>query len=336
MVIGPNASLWCAHPRMKTGESFSSWLHRSAFANGMADHTYCRHLFGPRAVWNRDVDHLAGESMLSIAAMALMEDYGTLFSGTLRALEGILFDNIDHGGHFPWVLSLGVYHRTRRRHGQQFCALCLREGDAWLRLHWRLAWFVCCPQHHCLLRDACPRCDAPLVFHRMSLAVPGRLACHRCGANVLGGDFERPVSRRVLRFQQRMTRALGQRETRIGKERVDAHEYFKGLRVLVRGIYPKRHWTGLKDALPISSKQCAPPKPTMMIEHWRHPARTFAVDVLAQSLDCWPEGFVGKCMRAGIYRARFEPQGRQLHPHWLETALRRIERLPIHEPLESR
>lgn len=320
---------------MKPGEAFSSWIHRAAYANGMADHTFCRHLFGQRAIWNRDVDHLADDAMICAAATALVEDQKRLFNGTLRSLENVLSDRKQRGGHFPWVLSLGVYHRLRRRHGQQYCALCLSDGNAWLRLRWRLAWFVYCPEHERLLRDSCPHCDAPLHFHRMSLAIPGRLSCPGCGGNVLSGSSDDLPKPQVIRLQRKMIHALEGRPVNLGKERIEPQEFLRGVRTLAIGVYPKRYWSGLVDGLSIIDLGQIPAKPAMNIEHWRIRPRTFTMETLGTVLDRWPNRFRKVCIEGGVIRARFEPNGRESHPQWIESALRQIERLPTQELRQS-
>lgn len=326
LTVAQRASLWCAHPRIKTGESISSWLHRSAFANGMADHTYCRHLFGDRAVWNRDVDHVVNREMLETAACATCERIERLASGTLEAFDGMLSRQPMRGGHFPWILSLGVYHRTRRRHGQQYCAACLRR-NAWLPLNWRLAWTVCCTKHCCLLRDACPGCDAPFVFHRMSLAVPGRLDCPICGTNVLRGD-DIAVPQSLRRFQQRMTRGLKRGRVAVDETTaVPTPDYLMGLRMLARGVFNRKQLIGLQDVLPRRTRVIAPARPSMNIEHWRLSDRAFALDVLRRLLIGWPHGFIAGCRRAGVYRARFDGREKgEVVPDWLQIGLEGIRR----------
>ena len=329
MHTAPRASLWCAHPRLKPGESISSWLHRCAFANGLSNHSYCRRLFGERAIWNRDVDHVVDDAMLLTAAAATLETPERLRQGTLDGMAGIVFAAEDlRGGHFPWVLSLGVYHRTRRRHGQQFCVACL-SADPWLRLHWRLAWSVCCVDHRCLLQDACPSCDAPFVFHRMSLAVAGRLECHACGANVLRASSVRSANSQFLRFQQRMQRGLASGTVVLeGTQRVAALDYFDGLRILAKGVFNNKRLVGLEQALPPVQKRDAPSRPTKKsIEHWRVGERAFAMDVLRRTLHAWPAEFEASCRRAGIYRARFEARfpGHRT-PAWINQGFESVRR----------
>lgn len=321
MPLPVRASLWCAHPRMKPGEAFSSWLHRSAYANGMADHTYCRHVFGNKAVWNRDVDHLADVDMLAAAARSTGERSDRLAKSTLRAYQGVLFDQLDVGGHFPWVLSLGIYHRMRKRHGQQFCPQCLSQGPAWMRLRWRLAWSVCCPDHGCYLRDACPHCDAPLIFHRLSLSTPGRLPCHACSANLASVSGTNPANQRTLRFERRLGRALAGDPYQLPGVRIEARALFEGLRVLARGVFCKQRLAGLEDTLPSCRRRLRPVRPPMNIEHWRLPARIFTLDVLRRAVADWPSTFIEQARHARIYRARFEGRRGEILPEWVSAGL---------------
>jgi len=321
----PLASLWCAHPRIHSGEAFSSWLHRSAYANGMADHTFCRHLLGDRTLWNRDVDHLASPELLAKASAGTGELYGRLMAGTLNSLDGVFFQLPLRSGHFPWILSLGVYHRLRRRHGQQYCAACLREA-AWAKLEWRYAWAICCTRHACLLHDACPECDAPFNFHRLSLATPGRLQCHACGTNLLQPRDSFPATQRQMRFQQRLMRASMGEPFALGNDRIMPTMLFAGLRVLARGIYSTHNREGLVATMQRTERMCAPRRPPMNIEHWRLKARVFALSALQQTLVDWPRRFIHSARRARIYRCRFDDRYGKPAPAWLEDVLALLER----------
>lgn len=311
------ASLWCAHPRLKDGEALSSWLHRSAFANGMSDHTYCRYVFGERPVWNRDVDHFADEAMLESASKATGEAVPRLRAATLRKYEGVLYESLGEA-QMPWVLSLGIYHRLRRRHGQQFCSECLRQNEPWLRLHWRLAWVTCCLEHRSILRDACPKCDSPLIFHRAAPDLANRLRCHRCGADVSGYDGRMPAAEETVRLQAWLETALNEQSANVGGQRVTVRELFGGLRVLVRGTYDKAHLRGMQAAF--DAREASRPK--FGIERWRLPHRIFAMRVLAVALDDWPTSFRHLCRANRILRARFESQSEDADrtPRWIRTA----------------
>lgn len=312
------ASLWCAHPRLLSGEAFSSWLHRCAFANGMADHTFCRHLFGSRPIWNRDIDRLADASLIATAAHAFGESVERLTAGTLRSYQGRLFPALA-GGQTRWVLALGVYHRVRRRHGQQYCPHCLAE-KAWAPLHWRFAFVIACSHHRCLLLDSCPRCDAPFMFHRMSLAQPTRLNCPMCRINLLQAPTA-SASQRQLRFQQQLLRSLKSGIFSLGSQAIPALAFFDGLRILARGTYSKYRLGGLQDTLPRAARKIAIRYPWQLLERARLPWRMQVLDILRRSLVDWPTNFIHETRRAGIYASRFADRRSGAPPGWLSEGL---------------
>lgn len=325
MSYAVGASLWCAHPRIQPGEAFSSWLHRCAVANGMADHTYCRHVFGTQPIWNRDIDHLADTALLSLVARATGEHVERLQAGTLQVFQGRLFNADRRGGHFPWILSLGIYHRLRRAHGQQFCPQCLRQAPVRLQLAWRLAFVVCCPVHGCFLCDACPKCDTPLLFHRMTLTQPLHLDCRRCGQNLMRAPTL-VAPQRTVRFQRRLQRALRRGVYTLPDGDVPAAAFFMGLRILARGVFNRRHLIGLQDTLPDPLRRQAPKRPVRLLEHARLPERHFVLETLRRTLRGWPRSFVAPCRRAGIYAIRFSSRSGQAPPAWLAMGLQGVRR----------
>lgn len=320
------ASLWCAHPRLRNGEAFSSWLHRSALANGLSDHTYCRYVFGERAVWNRDVDHVADDAMLESASKATGEVARRLHEGTLRKYEGVLHEYLGEA-QTPWVLPLGVYHRVRKSYGQQFCPKCLRQDEPWLRLHWRLAWVTCCVEHGSILRDACPKCDSPLIFHRAALDQAGHLRCHSCGADVSSGSADTLVATdEILRLQAWLETSLTERSAKVGARNISNRELFRGLRVLVRGTFDNAHLRGMQSAFDVKEMN----RPRFGIERWRLSQRVFAMQVLAVVLNEWPVGFRRLCRTNRVLRSRFESQPEVAYrtPRWVRTALEGIMYYP--------
>lgn len=79
----------------------------------------------------------------------------------------------------------------------RYCPSCLAETGGRWQLWWRLKWAFACPQHRCLLADACPACQG-VQRHRdlpaELIPTPGRCArksptahgrnLHRCGARL--------------------------------------------------------------------------------------------------------------------------------------------------------
>lgn len=322
MLDHTQAALWCAHPRLKDGEAFSSWLHRFAFANGLADHTFCRYVFGSRPVWNRDVDHLVDSSMIDAASKATGERADRLRAATLHRYEGTLYEQLGQA-YTPWVLSLGVYHRLRKRHGQQFCSECLRESEPWMRLDWRLAWVTCCLKHGLVLHDACPRCETPMVFHRSAVDITGHLRCHCCGADLVRRNSP-TASAHMTRFQAWLELAMKQNVVEIGDQTVATQDLFSGLRVLARGVYDWSRLRGLESAFSAPATM----RTQRNIEQWRLPNRIFAMHLLAASMQNWPADFVRRCRKSRVLRARFETKSldTERSPDWMRTALEALMR----------
>ncbi len=67
-------------------------------------------------------------------------------------------------------MPIGVYHRTHKQFGLQYCPRCFTEDeDPYYRCKWRLALIVVCEKHHVVLHDRCPKCGEPVNFHRDEL-----------------------------------------------------------------------------------------------------------------------------------------------------------------------
>lgn len=103
---------------------------------------------------------------------------------TLIGLSGTAPGRPGWQGTHHWVNAIGIYHRSRRRHGLCFCPVCLDERP-FFRRQWRLAFWTVCPRHQVLLRDACPSCGGTVEPHRQQYDL--RL-CSRCNRPLVSGD----------------------------------------------------------------------------------------------------------------------------------------------------
>lgn len=178
---------WPIHPQIQPGEILSSWMLRIAQANGFKAHTfYAQQLGRSREIWTRDIDHLAPDWLIALLAERTGASIEAVSATTLRAFEGIVFERINATGATRWLLPLGVYHRTRRAFGQQFCPVCLAaDARPYLRQRWRLSINVVCAEHGVLLLDRCTACGKPLAPHRADILVgrglPARASLRHCG-----------------------------------------------------------------------------------------------------------------------------------------------------------
>jgi hypothetical protein len=191
-LVGLNRQFWPIRYKPQPDELLSCWLIRLAHGHGLKVQTFSNLLFGHRRqVWNRDVDRLGPAWLIE----ELSHRTGTplpVAEGTcLRAYEGVLFQSFKLSGALPWVLTMGMYHRTRSAYGQQFCPLCLSADEVpYYRRSWRLAFMTVCPEHEVMLHDRCPQCESPLSFHRAEMGRGGvddaleMSMCHACGMDL--------------------------------------------------------------------------------------------------------------------------------------------------------
>ncbi len=308
---------WVAHPHPRRGEILSSWLSRCAFANGLSGHCFTQRAFSGVPIWTRDIDRFATESLLAEASDQSRIKLRNLRKSVLRCYEGRVFAPGYGGSVLPWITPAGIYHRVRRHHGSAYCPLCLAEYGCAM-LVWRLAWMVHCPRHELPLRDACPQCDAPFVFHRIALGDPGRLPCPGCGYNLLrAAAVELPVTMQARSLQRALTCSSAGHIRMIGGRALSPLEFSQGLRFLISILYPNKHFGGLAEGVRYKSRRhlgdpIAPS--TKAFEHWRIRDRAVALSYLAEVMDQWPVAFI-KAISQG--EVSFSRPGATAPPAWI-------------------
>lgn len=151
-------------------ELLSSWLHRLAYANGVAPKAFARVLGLNPGMWSAALD------------LRLPSDIANL----LHAHTGISSDQLSamtlsHA--LPKQLLLPLRNSGRRDGSTwlQFCCRCLADdAQPYFRQRWRLASRVSCTKHGCRLRDRCPSCHGRIaVFDQAELAP--QHYCVACG-----------------------------------------------------------------------------------------------------------------------------------------------------------
>ena len=153
------------HPQPREDEIFSSWLLRIAISNGFYLHEFIkRQLKVNGEVMTRDVDKAPFPSLvrqLAVQSGHLEDDIRAMH---LSAFTGELSESVNVKGKSPWVLPLGLYHRTRKRAYCVYCPICLRNDPVkYFRKKWRLAFVGLCDIHHCMLRDTCWHCQTNIL-----------------------------------------------------------------------------------------------------------------------------------------------------------------------------
>lgn len=180
------------HPQPLPDELLTHWFMRLAHANQVKAQTLADWTFGkPSSFWARDQDKLASPAVISRLAGMTGKLPDELLALTFAPFEGVLYQHHNPNGNTRWIMPLGVYHRTRRRYGLQFCPLCLAtDAEPYFRRSWRLAFTTVCERHGVLMHDRCHQCGATVAFFRRELGhrdehrFDPAARCHACGSEL--------------------------------------------------------------------------------------------------------------------------------------------------------
>lgn len=168
-------------PPLLPNETLASYLYRLAYVNGHTPGivaTLCaEHLFWPDKVTrpnnNETFDVLVALTQLEPYKIYWASSYGLTELVTPRhvELETICFAP---GFTFPRMPESDFKAHFHNEAKAQFCPHCLAEA-AYQRSVWQLKVIAACPQHRCLLVDACPQCGGVIETADLVSAY-----CHRC------------------------------------------------------------------------------------------------------------------------------------------------------------
>lgn len=316
------------HPQPFHGEIFSSWLVRLAFANDIKLHSFCSKLLGYKdPIWNRDIDRRPAPEFLAVLARSTGQPLERLRAMGLSSLNGVLYESPTALSNSQWILPVGIFHRTHRCYGMQFCPLCLKTDTvAHFRLKWRLACHVVCVEHQCLLLNKCPACNAPIAFHRHGIGrdrvIPSEALamCHRCGFDLREASAASLGWRDIKAFRM----LLNIHKASVGEySRGDAFSFsenvlfFKGLYVLVNlihGRYAARIAPLLSSAtgLPLNFGNYV----RSDFARCSLADRAAILQAVAWLLADWPNRFIEICNKGSMTRSRITDDMNDL-PFWV-------------------
>lgn len=335
MDSSPQLKLWPVHPAPQDDELLSSWMIRLAHGNGFKVQAfYAEELGRNTALWNRDIDRCARDELILRLATRTGRATSDVERLTLRSLEGFLAEDL-RAQQPPWVLSLGAYHRTRRRPGMMFCPQCLRgDAEPYLRKAWRLACMTCCTLHGSSLLDRCPSCGAYLQAHRIDMVHRSVLArgvslatCYRCRADLRRSQAQ-PGGDQVLALQRFLEAALVRGYADFaGNPSLHSLSVFGGLHRMVRGLLMSRV-RGTQDGRLFSDS----PK-HQAFEWFSVDTRTRVMGVAARAIEAWPREFLRICDGFQQPFHAFRPEAHT--PYWfadvVDQRLRRAHPVISHQ-----
>jgi hypothetical protein len=312
-------------PKPRPDELFSSWLCHITSGYGSKIQSFCHLMWPDTAIWNRDVDRSASEALLMSVARMTATPITAARQTLLRGLEGSLFRSYIPNGHTKWIMPLGLYHRTRRRPGLQFCPQCLDSPGSYWRRSWRLSLSTVCDMHNCALRDRCPHCSFPIHFHRRGMGdrnstqlVPESI-CTKCRQSLsCPGDDPHP-SRRAIGFQDSLLLRLENAPSSL--------EYFEVLAHLASLLATQRsRFEGFRERASRSSGHPLPEarlpgeRITTLFDAMDLPRRRAILAMLDWLLDEWPERLV-RCAQDTSVRASDLSRNFIAAPEWYLQAI---------------
>lgn len=290
---------WAFRLELMPGELLSSYLARCARAHGSDAYRFLSVFWPGRPIWNRDIDRTEDRAWLEELSVFAGVDRARLEGASLSAYVGTVGVRDRVQGDVPLLLSASIYHRTRRRHALQYCPGCLAQGDAWFRKIWRFGFLLACGDHGDL-RDACPRCDAPVVFHRS----PGLdfTRCHVCRGSLLG-----PQTHEVVReghaghLQGLLVEALP--EFAHSAERIASRDRFQSVRALV-AVATQRAAPCVNQSGP-ALRPNPGMRPRLQFERARWSDRLHLLRSVGALLSDWPDSFRCAAAQLGLTQRTF-------------------------------
>lgn len=309
-------------PRPIQSELLSSYMTRLAHQHGLSAYRFFSYWLPGVPVWNRDLDRSISDHSLDLILEVTQLDRRQLELMTLRDYERQLsgLENapwVCRQGIAPWLNAVGVYHRTRRRFGLQYCPECLVSKDAAFIKPWRLAFVTMCPIHARWLLDCCTKCGGPIVPHRNNVSP---LRCQNCHSwlSSCREDFSMKsgITDALLNIQQKYQNLSG--HFHVGSEEIAHPEVLRGLHLLMPVL--RAHRFRFKSRC----KELLAEAGTGPIELTRVWGRAEVLLFLDRILVNWPDSFRTLALQAGITQQTFNPN--KTIPPWLSVE---VERLPV-------
>lgn len=338
-----SGGLWPVHLKPKDDELLSSWLVRLACAYGQKLHSFCSRAWPRKQIWNRDIDKSADAEMIEVLSTKTGTSVERVWATTLSAYENVLYERHNRFGPTSWIMPIGVYHRTRRLFGLQYCPLCLTDDkEPYFRRKWRLAFMVFCEKHHILLHDRCPDCGTAVNFHRDELGDYRKLVadtltcCHLCRFELRSVDncFNTYASHKEWELSTMLLRAMNSGYVRLGESVVTHPQlFFAGLRQLMKIVAMRnqridklRRAIGEELGLEIYSPPVSSPIPD--VQEMSIIARRQLLTAVGFLLEEWPRRFIELSRKYGVWSSlwlrHLEPPARANTlptPFWLWSVI---------------
>lgn len=293
------------HPSPKDGELFSSWLSRVAKGNHPKMHTFCHLIWPKKQIWTRDIDQCADEKLVGDLCRLTGTKLISARKTMLSSFQGRLFERHQPNGRTVGILPLGIFHRLRRRFGQQYCPLCLSDEIPYYRKEWRLSHVTCCLRHKIRLVDRCDQCLTPIIPYRSEM-----VECHNCAFDLREANCSVAGSL-VIRFETKNKIALKNGYSFLGAKRIEISiAYFDIVRQLLKVLSLGPRSQDLRNC--IAKKYGGNPAPVQedpnaqvrKFDHLSSASRHRVSSLLAPLILNWPDAFIEACEKSRNYSSQ--------------------------------
>lgn len=198
------------HPRPLEGELLSSWLLRTARANGLPLSRFTHMVIGDCDLWRKGINRFISEGQLQALAEKTGVPFDTLWRMSIRSMAERIAVSEAGRSCSAWLLPASPYQERQGRSALQFCPYCFREECvAYYQLYWRLAFVTACVEHKRQLVSRCPRCRSVVVFFRRDLLKKGATCehpitiCWECGFDLAMAQTPK-ADIRVIKLQSQL------------------------------------------------------------------------------------------------------------------------------------
>lgn len=301
-------------PRLHEDQTISSFLLLLARHQAATPHELCALVWPEHQFWPRDIDRTATNALIQSVAQATGLTEDLIRAMTLRELVDGMGRSPTNAGIQHGILPVGVYHRLRRLHGQQFCPDCLKANPPYLRRLWRLEFVSACPIHGWRLFDACPECDAPFIPHRLDSLLERQ--CYRCHGSLVGGNRE-TANDQAMQLQRVLISFLYETPTDVAQHLFpwmnseSRFDVFDGIRRLCRLL-----------KFSANGGDFRPCRPSLKWDFLRVCEREAVLGAVSKWLDDWPTSFIAWATTYRVSQQRLMEYGPW--PDWIQGAISQL------------
>lgn len=180
-------------------ETVTSWLVRSAMNQGCSLNTFRDFYWKPyklNKVRDADLGFNAIEPQIH-------QDMAVLSSTTKNKFDNQNLSYFNKRATKNPLLLLPYSNYTK--YGHSYCPLCFASDDVpYLRLDWRMSYYIFCDTHKTALVTSCPHCGEPYKPQLLNFPIRQINFCHSCSEDISIGHDLLLANNEEMSFQNKL------------------------------------------------------------------------------------------------------------------------------------